>query len=709
LNFGKFEILAELGQGAMGKVYRAHDPILDRPVALKTVAPSLLKDQDALTRFRREARAAARLQHPNIVTIFEVGEVEGTHYIAMELVEGMDLGEAMTPPDRFPLEHKVRLVVDVCRGLHFAHRQGVVHRDVKPANIRLTQDGTVKILDFGIARRLATDTTDPNLTQAGMVLGTPSYLSPELLQGAKVDHRADMWAVGVILYEMLAGRRPFEAPTITGLITRIVAEPPPPFDASLRLPPGLVAVALRALDKDRDRRFADLDEMAKALLSTIGVAPPPELPLDPVVKKRAYEANFAEARRLLAEEDLSGALEAARRAQSLDPSRTGIVSLIKVIEGRLRTADTLRRPPAQPAAESDTDATRTAVATAPRPPVSAPAAALAPITSSVAGLPLPPGPLDTATLRARGAGAFRDLGTFGEPPATKEAALSPVADIFAVAGADGAIRLWDLRSRNRVGLLRTDLHRRSGHDAAALALAFSPDGSLLASAHVDGVVHLWDMSTGDEVPVRLRHDESVGAIAFSPDGATLATGSLDANLRLFDVGAAVAGEARRELVRQPAGVTALAWIDGGERILTGHQSKVLRLTDPVRRRLVDTLRGPEARVKLLALSPDGRNLAVASDDLLIRIYDLTTRKETGQLAALKRPAASLSFLADGGYLASVCLDNSVQLWDVDSLSLAATLWGPSDESFVSLALFGESNHLAAAVADGRIRVWGPAG
>ena len=278
MNFGKFEILAELGKGAMGKVYRAHDPILDRSVALKTIAPTLLSSKDALARFRREARAAARLQHPNIVTIFEVGEVEGTHYIAMELVEGIDLAEAMAQPERFPLEQKVGMVVDVCRGLHFAHRLGVVHRDVKPANIRLTHDGTVKILDFGIAKR-TTDTTDPNLTQAGMVLGTPSYLSPELLQGAKVDHRADMWAVGVILYEIVAGRRPFEAPTITSLITRIVGSPPPALDPSLGLPDGLAAATLRALDKDPERRFADLDEMAKALLAAIGAKPPPELPL----------------------------------------------------------------------------------------------------------------------------------------------------------------------------------------------------------------------------------------------------------------------------------------------------------------------------------------------------------------------------------------------------------------------------------------------
>ncbi len=695
MKFGKFEILADLGQGAMGKVYRAHDPVLDRPVALKTVSPALLTGPDTLARFQREARAAARLQHPNIVTIFELGEVDGTHYIAMELVEGMDLGEAMTPRDRFTLEQKVRMVVDVCRGLDFAHKMGVVHRDVKPANIRLTGDGTVKILDFGIARFRGGETTDPNLTQAGMVLGTPSYLSPELVQGAKVDHYADMWAVGVILYEVLSGRRPFEAPTITGLIHKIVAVPVPFLDwQALHLPEALAAAAMRTLDRERARRFPDLGTLAHALLVAIGATPPPEAPLDPVVRKRAYEANFAEARRLLTEDDLSGALEAARRAQTLDTARTGIVSLIRVIEERLGSGT--RRGPGEAAAS---DATRPALAVTPGTP--------SPM-ATVPSLAVPPGPLDTATLRARGAGAFRDLGTFGEPPATKEAALSPVADLLAVAGTDGAIRLWDLRSRNRAHVLRTDLHRRTGHDAAALCLGFSPDGSLLASAHVDGVVHLWDMGKGEEVPVRLRHDESVGALAFSPDGATLATGSLDANLRLWDVGAALSGEARRELVRQPSGVTALAWTGGGDWVLTGHTSRVLRLTDPHRSRLLATLRGPEAPVTLLTLSPDGRYMAVASQDRTVRLFDLATREQATVLVGLRRPATAVCFLADGGYLATVCQENAVQLWDLASRTPGTTLWGPADESFVSLALFGESNHLAAALADGRIRVWGPA-
>ena len=563
LKFGRFDVIAELGQGAMGRVYRAHDPVLDRPVALKTVSPALLSRRDTIARFQREARAAARLSHPNIVTIYEVGEADGTRYIAMELVEGIELSEVLLAPDRYPLDQKVRMMVDVCRGLDFAHQMGVVHRDVKPANIRVARDGTVKILDFGIARLGESD-----MTQAGIVLGTPSYLSPELLQGAPVDPRADMWAVGVILYEMLSGRRPFEAPTITALVHKIVSEPLPPLDAAaLRLSPALVAVVSRALEKDPSRRFPDLGSMAAALVAAIGGTPGAEGPIDPVVRKRAFEANFAEARRRLADDDLSGALDAARRAQGVDPARTGIVDLIRVIEERLRAAATIRRLPS-PVRSGDVPPTRTVAS--PRPPSSGATEAPPPHraasgAASTEGAAVPPGPLDTATLRARGAGAFREQGSFGEPPETKESALSPTADVLAVAGTDGAIRLWDLRSRARASVLRTDLHKRTGHDAAALALAFSPDGSLLASAHVDGVVHLWDMARSEEVSVKLRHDNAVATLAFSPDGATLATGSLDANLRLWDVGAAVAGEARREL--DPAAVR-------GERARVGRRRRV---------------------------------------------------------------------------------------------------------------------------------------
>ncbi len=684
--FGKFEILKKLGQGAMGEVYQARDPVLDRLLALKMLAPALLKGKETLERFRREARAAARLQHPNIVTIFEVGEVEGKHYIAMEYVKGQELGEAFHDPDHFTLEQKIRMMVDVCRGLDFAHKMGVVHRDVKPPNILVTEERVVKILDFGIAKA----TREADLTQTGMVLGTPSYISPELLRGAKVDHRADMWAVGVILYEVLSGRRPFEAETPLSVVNRIINEPLPPLDAGrLGLPEPLVAAATKALDKRPEGRFKDLHEMERALLSAIGATPPPEEPLDPVARRRGYELNFAEARRLLAAEDYSGALEAARRAQALEPTRTGIVRLVKVIEQRIGAAATVRRS-ASPAASAS-----------PKRPVGS---AATPTPAS--GVPVTLGPLDSATLRTHGAGALTDKGAFGEPPATKQVALSPVADLLAVAGADGAIRLWDLRSRTRSATLRTALHQRSGHDSAATALDFSPDGSLLASGHVDGAVHLWDMARGEAVPVRMRHDEAVSALAFSPDSATLATGSLDSNLRLWDVGAALGGDARRELLRQPAAVTALAWTGGGEWILTGHSSRVLRLIDPQRARLLATLRGPAAQVTQLVLSPDGQHMAVASRDRTIRLIDLASREETATLA-LQRPASSMCFLADGAFLATVSLGNAVRLWDLESRAASAALWGPRDESFVGVSLYGEWNHIAVALADGRIRLWGP--
>ena len=347
---GKFEILAELGKGAMGTVYRARDPALDRLVALKTVAPALLAQPESRARFKREARAAAKLQHPNIVTIYELGEAQdGTLFIAMELLEGMDLAQLMSRrPSPVTRDQKVRVVVDICRGLDYAHKQGVVHRDVKPANVRLTTDGTVKVVDFGIAR--IADAA--NMTQTGLVLGTPSYMAPEVLEGGRVDHRADMWAVGILLYELLAGKRPFDAQTIPSLIYRIVHDSPAPLDATaLGIPLALCDVAKKALARQPDDRFPDLAAMAQALELSVGFTGR-DAPLPPAVRERAYERNYEEARARLAEDDLEGALAAARRAQALAPSRTGILSLISAIEEQIGRADTVRRP-ARPGARPD--------------------------------------------------------------------------------------------------------------------------------------------------------------------------------------------------------------------------------------------------------------------------------------------------------------------------------------------------------------------
>ena len=691
-NLGKFELQSELGRGAMGTVYRARDPVLDRLVALKTVAPALLSQVDSRARFQREARAAARLTHPNIVTIYELGEADGTLFIAMELLEGSDLAQLMAGPASLTRDQKVRVVVDICRGLDYAHKQGVYHRDVKPANIRITTDGTVKVVDFGIAQVI----DGVNMTRTGLVLGTPSYMAPEILEGARFDPRADMWAVGVILYELLSGRRPFESPTVPALVYKVVHERARPLDAkALGLPAPLVAAATKALARQPDDRFPDLQAMAQALELSVGFTGR-DAPLPPAVRERAYERNYEEARERLAESDLEGALAAARRAQALAPSRTGIVSLISAIEAQLSRADTVRRPARASVSPTTTLAAGTAVATAtPLPPRA---------DLSMTRLPTPV----LTELRRRGAAAFRELATFGELPATHTVCPSPVRDLIAVAGGDGAIRLWDLHSRTKVATLRSEMHQRTGHDAIAMSLAFSPDGALLASGHVDGLVRLWDVSRGEEIAVRLRHESLVGALTFSPDGATLASGSLDANVRLWDVGAALSGEARRELHRQPAGVTAIAYGVGGDTLLTGHANRILRLLDARSGRLLVTLRGPEAQVSLLALAPDGRHVAVGSHDKTIRVFDLEDQKQTAVLAGHKKPVSSLAFFAEGLHIASVAQESVVHLWDAQTGAPMAALWGESGETFTGVALFGGDDHLAVALGDGRIRVFGPA-
>ncbi|HVQ28618.1 MAG TPA: serine/threonine-protein kinase, partial [Vicinamibacteria bacterium] len=660
---------------------------------LKTVAPALVSHADSRARFLREAQAAARLTHPNIVTIYELGEADGALFIAMELLEGTDLAQLTAGRSPLSLDQKVRIVVDICRGLDYAHKQGVFHRDVKPANIRITTDGTVKVVDFGIAQV----SEAASLTRTGVVLGTPSYMAPEVLEGARFDPRADMWAVGVILYELLAGRRPFEGPTITALVYKMVHGSPRPLEGeALGLPPALVDAVKKALARQPDDRFPDLQAMAQTLELSMGFTGR-EAPLPPAVREHAYERNYKEARQRLADSDLEGALAAARRAQALSPARTGIVSLISAIETQLSQADEVRRPARVSVAATTTLSGGSAVATATPPLPSAPG-------SSLGSEPTPV----LAELRRVGAAAFRELGTFGEPPATHASCPSPVRDLIALAGGDGAIRLWDLRSRTKIATLSSEMRQRTGHDAVATSLAFSPDGGLLASGHIDGLARLWDVSRGEEIPVRLRHEAPVSALTFSPDGGTLASGSHDANVRLWDVGAALSGEARRELHRQPAAVTAIAYGLGGDTLLTGHANRNLRLIDARSGRLLVTLRGPEAQVSLLVLAPDGRHVAVGSHDKTIRLFDLEAQKQTAVLTGHKKPVTSLTFLAEGLHLASVAQENQVQIWDAHSGAPLAALWGASAEVFTGVSLFGGDDHLAIALGDGRIRVFGPA-
>jgi serine/threonine-protein kinase len=260
---GRYQIIERVGRGGMGVLFRGMDPVLDREVAIKLMLVDFSEDEDALRpRFYREARASAKLQHRNIVTVFEFAEEGSTPYIVMEFLRGTSLAARMASPLPLAVEDKLDVIAQLCDALHYAHEQGVVHRDVKPANVFLLTDGTVKLLDFGIAK-LTTST----LTRRGDVLGSASYMSPEQVAGSdSVDGRSDIFSIGVVLYELLAGRKPFHAEAPTAIIMKILHEEPPPLESLVPgLPAQLVAAVNKALAKDPAARFQTAGELSKQL------------------------------------------------------------------------------------------------------------------------------------------------------------------------------------------------------------------------------------------------------------------------------------------------------------------------------------------------------------------------------------------------------------------------------------------------------------
>ena len=259
----RYEIQREIAQGGMAEVYLAHDQLLNRPVALKALFPQYAREPSFVERFRREAQAAANLNHPNIVAIYDWGQEDGTYFIVMEYVEGRSLRDLIRSEAPLDPSLAAEIAAEIASALGFAHRNGVVHRDVKPGNVLLTQTGTVKVTDFGIARAGASD----GLTQTGSVMGTATYFSPEQAQGLAVDGRSDVYALGVVLYEMITGVAPFTADSPVSVAYKHVREEPmPPSERTADVPPDLEQIIMAALTKLPENRYQTADDMRADLL-----------------------------------------------------------------------------------------------------------------------------------------------------------------------------------------------------------------------------------------------------------------------------------------------------------------------------------------------------------------------------------------------------------------------------------------------------------
>ncbi len=442
---GRYLVKGRIGKGGMGMVYRGLDEKLKREVAVKTLVAEGSLDPDNRKRFEVEAQAAAQLAHPNIVTIHDVGEDRGILYIVMEVLPGADLESLLRSGETLPLAEQLDIVAQVCRGLAFAHERGIVHRDIKPANVRVLDDGTAKIMDFGIARLGA----DHHITKTGMMVGTVHYMSPEQVRGRPLDGRTDVFSAGVILYELLAGERPFKGDDVTAILYKIVNEEPAPLalDACGELAPRLRSVLDKALAKDPAARYASAAALGEEL-AALSASLQRSQPAPPAVQAEGLTA----ARRALGEGHVE---EALTRLRGLVAEHPDWVEPRRALRVALRE-EKRRKEPSTASADGypELDATfqaaltkRDAGAIGSLPTtLVAGSAALAPTVLAPSGAPAAPAPAPVSTrpwLYAGGAflvlalaAAVVLLRPSGTKPATE---APPVAPAAAASGAPGPV------------------------------------------------------------------------------------------------------------------------------------------------------------------------------------------------------------------------------------------------------------------------------
>ena len=358
---GRYEIVDELGQGAMGIVYKAKDPLIDRMVAIKTINLSLAQEEKAEyeARFYQEAKAAGRLSHPNIVTIYDVGKSGDIAYIAMEFLEGRELRDMLNDSQRISIDQAINIVAQVAKGLGYAHGKGIVHRDVKPSNVMVSQDGYAKITDFGIARMASSAVR----TQTGMVLGSPKYMSPEQVMGRPLDQRSDIFSLGVMLYEILTGQAPFVGENINAIMYQTLnATPAPPGSINPVIPDMLNFIVAKAIAKGLDDRYQSAIDFANDLaacrnmVSAAGPAkaqPNVESPLSDPLPIAAWEKSAGDESRSIPTLGLSPVFDSSAATMRL----AAMTSSDEEIEYLSQTLK-IKRPSMEAIAQSATPLTK---------------------------------------------------------------------------------------------------------------------------------------------------------------------------------------------------------------------------------------------------------------------------------------------------------------------------------------------------------------
>jgi WD40 repeat protein/predicted Ser/Thr protein kinase len=747
---GQYLVIRELGRGGMGVVYLAEQDALKRPVALKVIRHGVHATPEEVARFRAEAEAVARLQHPNIVQVHEVGNQDGIHYLALEYVDGGSLDRQLAGNPQDPWS-AARLIETLARAVDHAHRRGILHRDLKPANVLLDAQGQPKVTDFGMAKKLQGDS---GITASGLIMGTPSYIAPEQASGrhGEITPAIDVYGLGALMYEMLTGRPPFKGATPLSTLEQVVSqEPVAPGRFQRHIHRDLETICLKCLEKQPGRRYASAEGLADDLGRFLSGRPIVARPIGvwgrawKWARRRPIEACLTMAVLVVAVLGLSGILWQWRNALAQRDTahqelyRANLVSAAAALQ--LHNSSAARRileMAPEPFRQWEWRHCHSQLDQASR--------VLTGHQGTVRGVAFSPDGSRLAsvaqdhTLRLVEAATGRTIAVAeGQQGGSVDVVgFSPDGRRLASCGDDGTVRLWDARTGAPIAVCR-------GHARPVQFLAFSPDGRRLvstaegahdpsrlwdaatgalltvlpghATAHSltftpdstgiigywDNAIHAVDATTGKESMMPQVVEGPVFCFAMSPDGRRLALGSdyPQNAVRLWDLGQ---GKLLKVMTGHKNRVNTLAFSPDGRRIASTSQDQTVRLWDAASGQSVAVLKGHTSRVIQAAFSPNGTRLASASLDGTVRLWDPADGELISVLQGHTGNVWACAYSPDGAWLASASGDHTVRLWDTTLVERNGALRG--HESYVyDVAFSPDGTRLASAAWDNSVRLW----